>query len=127
MGDARKLATDLDTFEGDSGSPIYLSETNRFYAGKVHRGRVQLILGLMSGQHFIDEEVKMIYGSSKLKHRLGLGSVVHAAFIREVIDLFAQTRSPACPASRQRPRSLIYVGIMVVLTPGSRSPSIRTR
>ena len=83
----KSFLADLNTFEGDSGSPIYLSESNRFYAGSVHRGRVQLILGLMSGQHFIDEDIKMIYGSSKLKHRLGLGIVVHAAFIREAIDL----------------------------------------
>jgi len=83
----KTFLADVNTFEGDSGSPVYLTETSRFYAGKVQPGRVQLILGLMSGQHFIDEDIKMLYESRKVKHRLGLGVVEHATFIREAIDL----------------------------------------
>lgn len=70
-----------NTFEGDSGGPIYLA------AGpKDHEPEADLILGLMHGQRFLDEEMKMIYGTSKVRHRLGLGIVVQATFIRETIE-----------------------------------------
>ena len=62
-----------NTFEGDSGGPIYHAETG-------------LILGLMHGQHFLDEEMVLIYGTSKLRHRLGLGIVVQSASIRQTLE-----------------------------------------
>jgi len=68
-----------NTFEGDSGGPVYLTRT----AGKED---LNLIIGLISGQRFLDEEVKMVYGTTKLRHRLGLAIVVHGAFIKETID-----------------------------------------
>lgn len=78
---------DLNVFEGDSGGAVYLSENHRYYGGKTSEGRVQLILGLVSGQQFLDEEFHMAYQTAKFRHRLGLGIVVHAAAIREALAL----------------------------------------
>jgi hypothetical protein len=75
----------LNAFEGDSGGPLYLVESNRFYRGKVHEGRVQLVLGLVAGQRFVDEQVNSLYRSSRIRHRLQLAVVVPATFIREVV------------------------------------------
>ena len=81
----RQFMLSSNTFEGDSGGPIYLAEQNRSTTdGKSEETR--LILDLMHGQHFIDEEMAMIYGNGKLRHRLGLGIVVQATFIRETIE-----------------------------------------
>lgn len=80
---------DFNGFEGDSGAPVYLSETNRFYGGKTQEGRVQLILGLLSGQQFLNEQFKLIYSTGQTRHRLGLGIVVHATAIRETIALLS--------------------------------------
>jgi hypothetical protein len=77
----------FNSFEGDSGAAVYLSENNRFYGGKTQEGRVQLILGLVSEQQFLDEEIKMAYQTWKFRHRLGLGIVVHATAIKETIAL----------------------------------------
>ncbi|HEY4259000.1 MAG TPA: serine protease [Schlesneria sp.] len=74
-----------NTFEGDSGGPIYVAEPALHQSGEQPE-EVRLILGLMHGQHFLDEEMTMIYGNSKVRHRLGLGIVVQAAFIRETLD-----------------------------------------
>jgi hypothetical protein len=74
-----------NTFEGDSGAPVYLSRPNQI--GPDREEDVRLIVGLVSGQQFLDEEAKMIYGTSKVRHRLGFAIVVHASFIRETIDL----------------------------------------
>jgi hypothetical protein len=77
----------FNSFEGDSGAAVYLAENNRFYGGKTQEGRVQLILGLVSEQQFLDEEIKMAYQTWKFRHRLGLGIVVHASAIKETIAL----------------------------------------
>lgn len=73
-----------NTFEGDSGGPIFVADSRRKSDGTDEETR--LILGLMHGQHFLDEDMAMIYGSTKLRHRLGLGIVVQAAFIRETLQ-----------------------------------------
>jgi len=72
-----------NTFEGDSGGPVYLTRPSHDPA---RPGEVNLILGLVSGQMFLDEEAKMVYGTTKFRHRLGLAIIVHASLIRETID-----------------------------------------
>lgn len=67
-----------NTFEGDSGGPVYTLSPQQ-------GGRL-VILGLMHGQHFLNEDMTMVYGSTRLKHRLGLGIVVQAALIRETLQ-----------------------------------------
>lgn len=81
----RTFLFSANTFEGDSGGPVYLADPQRRPAGSTEPADVRLILGLVSGQHFLDEEMKMVYGTTKLRHRLSLAVVVHASFIREAI------------------------------------------
>jgi hypothetical protein len=75
-----------NTFEGDSGGAVYLAESNRTVPGKKQPQEARLILGLIVGQEFLDEETKMIYETSKIRHRLGLAIAVPASFIRETVD-----------------------------------------
>ncbi|MGD0093567.1 MAG: E3 binding domain-containing protein, partial [Planctomycetota bacterium] len=70
----------------DSGSPIYVAEEARASAGANERP-TQLIVGIVHGQHFLNEKFKTIYQSGETKHRMGLCIVVHAAAIRETIEL----------------------------------------
>ena len=74
----------MNTFEGDSGGPVYLAESNRRVGNK--KEEVRLIVGLVVGQHFLDEEAKLIYGTTKLRHRLGLAIVAPAPFIKDTIE-----------------------------------------
>ena len=71
-------------FEGDSGGPVSLSKPS---STEPNKEEVRLILGLVSAQQFIDEDVKLIYGTSKIRHRLGLAIIIHASLINETIDL----------------------------------------
>ncbi|MGV3607831.1 MAG: trypsin-like peptidase domain-containing protein [Planctomycetaceae bacterium] len=75
-----------NTFEGDSGSPVFLSHDSRVVPGKGPEP-VRMIMGLVSAQQFIDEEVKTLYGSSKMRHRLGLALIVQASMLRETVKL----------------------------------------
>lgn len=83
----RTFLCDFNTFEGNSGGAVYLSESNRFYGGKTQEGRTQLILGLLSTQHFLDEKFTHVYESGTFRQRLGLGTIVHASAIREAIEM----------------------------------------
>ena len=76
-----------NTFEGDSGGPVYLTRTSRIDPDRPYTEEVGLILGLVTAQQFLDEEMRMIYGTSKFRHRLGLAIVVHASSIKETVDL----------------------------------------
>ena len=80
---------DFNTFEGDSGGAVYLDEPQRIAKEGVPPERAQLIVGLVHGQHFIEERFSTIYQSGMTRHRLGLCIVIHATAIRETIDLLA--------------------------------------
>lgn len=74
---------DYNTFEGDSGGPVYAEVAND--------GRTELkIIGLVHGQHFIDERYSMIYQSGLVRKRLGLAIIVNSQAILETIDLLQQ-------------------------------------
>jgi hypothetical protein len=68
-----------NTFQGDSGGPVYLSRTT-------NKGEARLILGLIVGQRQLVEESKTIYSTTKLRYPLGLAVVAHSGFIKETID-----------------------------------------
>jgi hypothetical protein len=82
----RTFLLSANTFEGDSGGPVYLADPSRRLPGKKEVEEARLIVGLVTGQHFLDEEMKMVYGSVKVRHRLGLAIVVQASFIRETLE-----------------------------------------
>lgn len=90
----KTLLLDLNTFEGDSGAPVYLVDDHRLVAGKTEPRPVRLILGLMVGQHFLDEEFKMTYQTGFFRHRMGFGIAVHATAIKETIDLLDAKPGP---------------------------------
>jgi len=85
---------DLNTFEGDSGGPVYLAQVGRFYQGKFHGEPVELILGVMSGQQFINERFDQVYQSGEFRRQLGLGIIVHAVAIRQTLALLDESSEP---------------------------------
>ena len=78
---------DFNVFEGNSGGPVYLSDSNRVYGGTTNMGTVQFLVGLVSEQASYSEEIKMGRNKLTLPHQLGLAIVIHASLIREALDL----------------------------------------
>ncbi len=78
---------DFNVFEGNSGGPVYLSDSNRIYGGTTNIGTVQFLVGLVSEQASFNEEIKMGKKKLTLPHQLGLAIVIHASLIREALDL----------------------------------------
>jgi hypothetical protein len=70
---------DYNTFEGDSGGPVYFE-----YSQDGHK-HVK-ILGLVHGQHMLDERYQLVYQQGLIRKRLGLAIVVNSQAILETIE-----------------------------------------
>ena len=77
---------DFTTFAGDSGGPVFVAGADGH----------PLIVGLVLAQFRHDERVTMEYEERTIHHPLGLGTVLHAQFIRETIEQAA--KQPAADA-----------------------------
>lgn len=69
---------DYNTFEGDSGGPVYWKRDGDDAAIK--------ILGLVQGQHFFNQRFEFTYESGEFRKQLGLAIVTQAQAIRETIE-----------------------------------------
>lgn len=70
---------DYNTFEGDSGGPVYWKREDESASFK--------ILGLVQGQHFFNQRFEFTYESGEFRKQLGLAIVTQAAAIRETMEL----------------------------------------
>jgi hypothetical protein len=66
---------DFTTFAGDSGGPVFFPD---------REGR-PLIAGIVIGQHHHEVKSKGEYGESLVRIPLGMGIILHASYIREVL------------------------------------------
>ena len=65
-----------------------MSQTNVNVPGDDSSGMgAGMIVGLVLAQHFHDERTKLSYEERTVRHRMGLGIVVHAEYIRQTLDL----------------------------------------
>jgi secreted trypsin-like serine protease len=67
---------DFTTFGGDSGGPVFVA------GGQGH----PLLIGIVLAQFRHDEQVTTEYEERSIHHPLGLGSVLHAQFVRDTIE-----------------------------------------
>ncbi len=92
----RTFLADMNIFEGDSGGPVYVWDLHDAEGGDRGAKKDGLILGIVVAQHFIDEEYKLIYGSGKYRHRMGLAIVAPSPFAREAVEA-AVNEEPSAP------------------------------
>lgn len=75
-------------FGGNSGGPVYFVASNRTYGGSTRLGEtIQFLAGLVSDEKFVEEEIRSLTETRQAKHPLSLAVVVHAALIREAVEL----------------------------------------
>jgi len=67
---------DFTTFSGDSGGPVFVAGTEGH----------PLLIGIVLAQSRHDEKITMEYEERTIHHPLGLGTVLHAEFVRETIE-----------------------------------------
>jgi hypothetical protein len=79
----RTMLVGGEVYEGDSGGPVILQRPHEVDLRWNHG---PIIVGIISGQRMIDEEVRMLQGVMKLRHRFALANVVLAPAIIETIN-----------------------------------------
>lgn len=92
---------DFPVFPGNSGGPVFMFDSNRVYAGSTHIGTTSLLLGLVSQQKNVTETIRSLDQTLTKDHSLGIAVVVHASFIRDVMN---QLPSPAPDALASEPK-----------------------
>jgi hypothetical protein len=84
---------DFEVFLGNSGGPVFMIETNRSYGCGVHIGRTtQLIIGLVSQERIMKFKSQTLYEQKWQTHPLKLGTIVHAALIKETIEMLPEPK-----------------------------------
>lgn len=76
----RTFMADFTTFAGDSGGPVFIADT----------GGKPLVIGMALAQINQEENVTLEFEKRTLRHPLGLGKVLHAQFLRELVEQAAQ-------------------------------------
>jgi len=76
---------DFTTFAGDSGAPVFIEAS----------GGHPLIMGIVVAQSNEDDKLESEYEDRVIRHPLGLGTILHAKYIREAIEAAAKTNAPA--------------------------------
>ena len=76
---------DYNTFEGDSGGPVYLEIRG-------DKGSRVKVIGLVQAQHFIDERYELVYQKGQIRKRLGLAIIVNSQAILETIETMPADR-----------------------------------
>jgi len=79
----RQMLVGGEVYEGDSGGPVFLQRPSEV---DVRWGNGPKILGIVSGQRMIDEEVRMLQGVMKLRHRFALANVIMSPAIVATIE-----------------------------------------
>jgi hypothetical protein len=79
----RIFLVDYNCFAGDSGGPIFLPAP----PGADPADSKPLVIGLVTGQRFIDERTKTLFEEKLERIRLGIGIAIHAEFVRQAIGV----------------------------------------
>lgn len=76
---------DFTTFAGDSGGPVFMAGADGH----------PLLVGLVLAQFHHDERVTSEYEERTIHHPLGLGTILHAQYVRETLEKAAKPTPPA--------------------------------
>ncbi len=76
IGREHTFLADYTTFSGDSGGPVFIADA----AGNV------LVIGMALAQINQEETVSQEFEKRTLRHPLGLGKVLHAQFLRGLVE-----------------------------------------
>lgn len=77
---------DFTVFRGNSGGPVYLYEKSPIYGGSMHVGAIHGIMGVVTSERNITEQISQLYERRETTTPLALGEVIHASFVRELMD-----------------------------------------
>ena len=85
--DTKTFLFDFTVFRGNSGGPVYFFKQDPAYGGVRRLGTaIYGIMGLVVKERNITQKVEELYEKRETVTPLQLGEVIHATFIKELID-----------------------------------------
>ena len=88
--DTKTFLFDFTVFRGNSGGPVYFFKQDPTYGRVRHMGTaIYGIMGLVVKERNITQKVEELYERREIVTPLQLGEVIHATFIKELIDSMA--------------------------------------
>ena len=88
--DTKTFLLDFKVFGGNSGGPVFFSQSNRTIKNSFTLRYYNEILGLVSQQQTYTESVDTLYEKGTRTTYTDLAIIVHASFIRETITLLPE-------------------------------------
>lgn len=99
----RTFLFDFTVFRGNSGGPVYFVVNDPTYAGGRHIGMsIRGIIGVVVQERNITETIQELYEKKEKTTPLRLGEVVHASFIKELVETMGfptKSEQPLLPPS----------------------------
>jgi hypothetical protein len=77
---------DFPVFSGNSGSPVILDQEFRMIEEVPKMGHFISVLGIVSQENSITEQVKSLDELQIKSHKLGIAVVVHGSFVSELVN-----------------------------------------
>jgi len=86
--DNKTFLFDFTVFPGNSGGPVYFFKQDPTFGGARHMGStIYGIMGIVVKEKKITQKVKQLYERRETDTPLQLGEVIHATFIKQLIEL----------------------------------------
>lgn len=92
--ETKTFLLDFRVFKGNSGGPVYMLDAKQMHEGMLDTMNVSCLMGLISEEKVMPEQVNTLTETTTKFHELGLGVVIHAAIIRETIARLPPYRWP---------------------------------
>jgi hypothetical protein len=89
----RTFLLDFRVFKGNSGGPVYLLDHRQMEEGAITTINISCLVGLISEEATVTEQLSGLTESTIRTHQLGLGVVIHAQMIKETIELLPPWRN----------------------------------
>jgi len=77
---------DFPVFKGNSGGPVFLDQRIRAKGSGAALGTFVSVLGIVSEERFLTEQVTSLEELQVKSHKLGIAVVVHASFVSELVN-----------------------------------------
>lgn len=78
---------DFRVFKGNSGGPVYFVQSNRTYKGGLRVGTIHFIVGLVSQESLMSQQISGPYSEETRQFQLDLAIVVHASLIKQAVNM----------------------------------------
>lgn len=89
---------DFSVYRGNSGGPVYFVERNPIFGDGQQIGMtIYGVIGIVVRERCITEQIQALYGKEERVTPLQLGEVIHASFIKELVDSMKQPDATESP------------------------------